>query len=151
MKNRFLYLAFAAAVLFAACDDNSKSNSDPQKKSGQWLGTMEVTLADSSVFAQDSITVNINILDEQYLSIMMNQVQFSPKMPVKIDMTIDSVSYESGSGLKFAGNNIVPEAMGGPFPQYTITNLVGSTNNSGIEFSMICGQSPIKFSGRASD
>jgi hypothetical protein len=75
-------------------------------------------------------------------------VSFSAKMPVKIDMEIPNVEYQNEDGkITLSGNNIVPFAMGGEFPKYTVTNLSGTVNNGTLSVSMNCGESPTTFVG----
>ena len=46
-----------------------------------------------------------------------------------------------------AGNGIVPYAMGGPFEQFTITNLVGAITDDTMTLNFMCGEYPVTYSG----
>jgi hypothetical protein len=60
------------------------------------------------------------------------------------------MSLKHGGDYTLAGDGIIPIAMGGPFPQYTITGFEGSIDKEGetFTFSMTCGTHPVTFAGR---
>lgn len=152
MRRYLNILLMATAMVFAACDKDDENNDDNGLsmigEKGVWAGTMSVTQDDNSVFTQADVCVDVECIDNDYLRIVMNQVKFSEKMPIQLDMTIDSIKYVlCDGGLEFGGNNIVPQAMGGPFPQYTITGLTGKTKDGKADFSMMCGKYPLSFAG----
>ncbi len=153
MRRYLNILLMATAMVFIACDKDDENNDDNERffirEIYTWGGTMSVTQDDSSVFTQADVLVDVDFFDKDYLRIVMNQVKFSEKMPIQLDMTIDSIKYVVGDeNLEFGGNNIVPQAMGGPFPQYTITGFTGKTKDGQIDFSMMCGKYPLSFSGK---
>ena len=117
-------------------------------------GVLTTTLGTDSTFTMNNIKVNV-AMDEQFATFEMLAVKFAEAMPLTLDMTIDSVSYvvadavqsSTYGNVKFSGNNLVPEAMGGAFPRYTITNLEGKIENGKFSFSMICGTYPVSYEG----
>lgn len=152
MRRYLNILLMSIAMVFVACDKDDESNDDNSRsligEKCVWVGTMSVTQDDNSVFTQTDVRVDVVYIDNDYLRMVMNQVKFSENMPIKLDMTIDSVKYILNDGyLEFNGNGIVPQAAGGYFQQYTITNLTGNTNDSKPTFSMMCGKYPLSFEG----
>ncbi len=82
----------------------------------------------------------------------MYRVQFAEAMPVKLDMTIPGVECKSvGERIELSGERIIPLAMGGEFPRYTITSLRGTLTDSELQLSMNCGEFPLTYSGTAAE
>ena len=146
-KVKFLALVCSAVLFFAACGDE-KDNSKPEiSKTNEYIGDVWVTQSDESLYMQADVTVDYEITDTAGLVLTFYHIQFSSKMPVSIDMVVPNVLYEGDDELTISGENIVPLAMGGEFPQYTITNLHGTISKSDISLSMNCGSNPFEFSG----
>lgn len=150
MKHYLNFLLIAMVVSFVACD---KNKNEPQKanffedESIRTQGLMTVKLDDTTNF-EYSIDSVIFSFGKEYVKIDMKKVKFSPQMPISLDMTIDSVAYyiDNNDEAILSGNNIVPKALGGPFPQYTITNLSGKCGFN-YEFTMMCGKYPVEYNG----
>ena len=151
MKQLFTVL-IAAGMMFVACDKNDDKNETPETLTNQtYVGTLTVDQTDGTTYTQENVTVGFAITDTAGMVLTLNQVSFSERMPVKIDMTIPHIEYTAnGANYNLSGNNIVPLAMGGEFPKYTITNLSGTIVDGALSVSMNCGGFPIKFSGSAS-
>jgi len=63
-------------------------------------------------------------------------------------MKIDTKrQYSLSEKLLLSGDNIIPLAMGGEFPAYTITELTGEITPQTISCEMMCGTYPLTFSG----
>ncbi len=150
---KFLAALLIAGATFAACDKDDK-NDEPtpaETTSASFQGTLTVDQTDGSTYTQENVVVDYAITDTAGFVLVFNQVSFSPKMPVKLDMTIPNVSYVMvGSEITLAGDKIVPLAMGGEFPKYIITNLTGTIADGTLSVSMNCGSSPMKFDGTKS-
>ena len=150
MKQLFTVL-LAAGMLFVACDKNDDKNETLENETmtnQSFKGTLIVDLTDGSAYTQEDVTVDYAITDTAGFVLTFNQVSFSPRMPMKLDMSIPNVSYVIvGSEITLAGNGIVPLAMGKEFEQYTITNLEGTIADGTMSVSMKCGSSPMKFTG----
>ena len=148
---KFMTALLAAGMLFAACDKNDDKNETPENEtvtSDSFVGTLIVNLTDGTDYTQEDVMVDYAITDTAGFVLTFNQVSFSPKMPMKLDMSIPNVSYViAGSEITLAGDGIVPLAMGKEFPQYTITKLTGTIADGTMSVSMNCGSSPMKFSG----
>ena len=155
MKQLFTVLLAAAGMLFVACDKDDNKNEEPQNETltnETFQGTLVVDQTDGSAYTQENVKVGCAITDTAGMVLTFNQVSFSEKMPVKLDITIPHVEYTVNAGIyTLSGNNIVPLAMGGEFPKYTITNLSGTIQDGTLSVSMNCGSSPLKFTGRISD
>lgn len=148
-KVNFFALMCCAAFGFAACDDDC-DECNPQTEPTEaitFVGTMDVEQADGSIFSQENITVDY-VITEEGATISFYQVKFAERMPVSLDMEIKNVEFiEEGNAIVCKGNNIIPIAMGGEFPNYTITNLTGIIENETMSLSMTCGSNPVVFTG----
>lgn len=112
-------------------------------------GKMVVTIDSTTTFTKEDVVVNFK-QNGDVATIEMLDVKFAEAMPLTLDMTIDSVSYSAiGDAISFSGDNIVPQAMGGPFPKYTITKLNGTADQKGkaFKFTMMCGSYPVSYEG----
>ena len=147
--NKFLAL-LAMTALFAGCNNEDPKN-DGSQESGQatsYVGTMVVVQKDQTTYTQENVAVDYEITDTAGLVLTFKQVAFSPKMPVKIDMILTNVQHEeSVETTSFSGDSIVPIAMGGLFPQHTVTSLSGTIQQGTMSLSMTCGGYPITFVG----
>ncbi|GHT09812.1 hypothetical protein AGMMS4956_00140 [Bacteroidia bacterium] len=114
---------------------------------GGYIGWMSVDQNDSTFYTQDSVVVLCNKANN-FAKITMQKVKFAEAMPA-LDITIDSIgAADIPYSIILVGNNIVPKAMGGPFPQYTITDLVGIVTADSLSFSMKCGSFPLTYQGK---
>ncbi len=144
------------ALAFAACsDDNGKD--DPVLKDGvySYVGKIVVDQTDGTFFTKENVQIDLTFNTEnKTVKMVVNKVKFAANMPVELDMTVEGLTYtQAGDDLYVTGNNLVPTAMGGPFPAYTITNFKGDVdldaNDADYEFTMVCGKFPVKYDGRA--
>ena len=149
---KFLAALLIAGATLAACDKDDK-NDEPtpaETTSSSFKGTLIVDQNDGTNYTQENVVVDYAITDTAGFALTFYQVSFSERMPVKLDMTIPNVSYVMiGSEITLAGNKIVPLAMGGEFPKYTITNLTGTIADGTLSVSMNCGAYPMVFTGAA--
>ena len=148
MKHFFSFLICAAMLSFVACDKNDDSKDvNPTPQAASALGTVTVTQADGSEFSKDGVSVALTYAEDS-MTIDMFKVKFAERMPLELDMTIGGVQYSNNDGdIKLWGKNIVPQAMGGAFPKYTITNLEGKVSDGEVSFTMMCGEYPTRFKG----
>lgn len=149
---KFLLSALCAVTLLASCEEQETPTPTPDEPAadtaGKFLGTMNVDQTDGTFFTQESLEVEFEVVDATTLTIKMNQAQFAAAMPLKLDMTIEGVSYTlSGERYTLTGDNIVPIAMNGPFPQYTITALTGTIDTESMTLSFNCGKYPVEYHG----
>ena len=136
MKKSLIILA--AAICFAACNQNEPDHSEEQKtnfaaaKYFEALGTNNVSMEN---FSLDSVRVEAVVTSDTTLDICLYQISFSPKMPVTIDMVIPHVTYtRTDNELKLSADNIAPTMGGKPFDKYTITQLNGYITPDSIVF-----------------
>lgn len=150
MKISKLFLIAAATMSVMSCSKPDEGKEElPTVKDGTYVGTVTVDQNDGTKYTQENVTVMLQ-LNEGKATIKMMQVAFSDKMPVKLDMTIPGITTaEVAEGLAISGNNIVPQAMGGDFPKYTIQNMVGKVTTAELSFDMKCGEFPFSFKGNA--
>lgn len=151
MKKVNKFLAFlAVAGMFVGCGDDEPTKGEPEVQDNgiSYAGTMVVVQQDETTYTQENVVVDYEITDTAGLVLTFNQVAFSSKMPIKIDMTLTNVQYEKNSEtISFTGDGIVPIAMGGPFPKYTVTNLSGTVQEETMSLSMNCGGYPVTYTG----
>lgn len=146
-----LRLLFSLAVMilvFVACE-NGENNALPSKPDTKecYIGTMTVDQNDGTFYTQDEVKVDYEILDGK-LNFVMYKVKFANAMPIKLDMVVEGVDCIGAVGhYVLAGNGIVPYAMGGPFEQFTITNLTGLITDDTMTLSFMCGEYPVTYSG----
>ena len=148
-----LFLALAAISLLACGKESSKNEVivEPEEiiyGATFYKGTVSVTFQ-GNPFDNEDIEVCITpSVDYKTASIEIFQIQFVPQMPVKIDITIPNVELtRTEDELLLACESVVPLAMNGEFPQYTVTNLTGKLTSTTLDFSLNFGSFPTSFSG----
>ncbi len=149
-----MLLCSLALVCFASCS-NDNGNDKPFVDDGtySYFGNIVVTQADNTTFTDENIKVDlvINGADKK-VKMVINQVKFAEKMPVRLDVTADGFVFtQTGNVLYITGDKIVPTAAGGKMEKYTITNFKGQLDLDKNEFamSMICGTDPVSYLGKA--
>lgn len=137
------------ALSITACNKTEDENPNVPVKDGSYTGTLTVDQTDGTIYTQQNVGVTFQLIDGK-AQIKMSQVAFSAQMPVKLDMTIPGITTaEDPKGIAISGDNIVPQAMGGDFPQYTIKQMKGEATPTNISFTMVCGTFPLTFTGTA--
>ena len=152
---QFLFSLIAVALVFSvtSCkeseDDNGGQNNPEVTNQYTLVGTLTVDQLNGSNYVMDSVRIAITPNDTLgTMTMVMYQVRFSSRMPVKLDMTVRNINYVSNQdGFVLSGDSIVPYAMGGPFAAYTITDLIGTLTDDSLRLSMNCGIYPMTFKG----
>ena len=148
-KIKTLLLLTFTAIFIIAC--GKEEEPEPITiEDGVYIGTMTVYSAVGGpvLHVQENVVVRIESGVGDTIDIEMLQVQFASNMPIKLDMTIpDVATHATNTEYAISGNDIIPIAMGGPFPQYIIKDLDGSLTPQNITFSMLCGTFPLSFAG----
>jgi len=135
------------AISMSACEEKEPEGNEISIEDGTYIGTLTVDQNDGTSHTQENVSVVFE-LQEGGAVMKMLQVSFSPRMPLKLDMTIPNITAASTpEGLVLSGDNIIPLAMGGEFPAYTITGLTGEVTPQTILLEMMCGTYPLAFSG----
>ena len=153
MRKLSIALMALFAITLSACDNDEEPENKPIDKpsitiGNSYTGTLSVDQNDGSFYTQGNTVVSVADSEGETVSIVMKKVKFSDKMPMTLDMTINKVSKtKSSKGYALSGDNIIPLAMSGEFPQYTITNLSGEVTDKTLTLEMICGNYPLTFSG----
>lgn len=136
--------------ILVSCEGYNIDKNNTVTKS--FLGDIIVTNSDGTTFIDQDIRITFTkSLNNDGYDIFLKKVKFAEKMPIRINMTIPSVTKNSNGEI--IGDKIIPWAMGGPFEKWKIKNLVGSIeydeNNEpkNLQFNMICGEYPVSYSG----
>ena len=145
-----MLLCSMALLSFAACSDDDDSLFIEDGIIA-YVGDVVVDQNDGTTYTAKDVKIDLTFYAvANTAEMLVKQVKFAEKMPIRLDMTVKGIDFTiAGSGITIVGNNIVPEAMGGPFPAYTIINLSGKVTDSDFSFSMKCGEFPVTFTGKA--
>ena len=82
-------------------------------------------------------------------SLTIYQIKFVPQMPVTIDVTIPNINVTSTpEQINLECARVIPLAMGGEYPRYTVTDLKGSIVGKEISFSLNFGSVPTSYKGK---
>lgn len=154
MKKIIFYALLGALSLnFISCeeeDGNGNETNDVVIKpvETRYTGTINVNFKGQ---ATDTEGVDCGVLkDDNKKTIDLNlyQVKFVPQMPLTIDLTIPSISFqESNNEIKFSADSIAPTMGGNPYPQYAATNLTGMIIGDSIWFHCSFGDYPTTYQG----
>lgn len=140
-------LMAAAAVAVVACQKPAAD--EPLKPTeASYVGTVTV-ISGETPFDNEDIEVSFNPAEDgATASITIYQIRFVPKMPVTIDVTIPSVNVTAGTEvITLACDNVIPLAMGGEYPRYTVTGFTGTIKGDELSFTLNFGSSPTSFKG----
>lgn len=146
MKTNKLILALAALVLLAC----NKTDPDvlPTPELADYKGTVSVVYNEST-FDNEDIEVNFTPSEDgTTATVTIYKIRFVPQMPVTIDVTIPDIRLTvTREAVLLACDNVIPLAMGGEYPRYTVTDLKGTLKGDSLEFSLNFGSSPTSFKG----
>lgn len=151
MKSKFI-TCFAALAAVVAC--TKVPNPPAVELPDSYVGTFNVANTGGTEHTVNAIEATYKISDDdKTIDINLLAVSFSPKMPLTLDMTIPGISISQpardNGARDLTGTDIVPIAMGGPFAQYTVTDLVGSITEDKLTIRMKIGGLPATYSGTA--
>lgn len=138
-------IIFASALTLMAC------NRAPQPlvpEDSNYLGTVTVIYQEAP-FDNENIEVNfIPSEDGKTADIVINKIKFVPQMPVTIDVTIPKINVTSTpEQINLECAQVIPLAMGGEYPRYTVTDLKGIIKGNEISFSLNFGSYPTSYKG----
>ena len=147
-----IYFMVAIAAILVSCDKTEKQNEEPVNllESTDYSGTLTVN-ASSGVFDTDSVKVSFNVTENaDSASITLFQVKFTPRMPVTLDVTVPAIVVtKTEKGAVLTCERVVPLAMGGEFPNYTVTDFEGEIVDDELTFSLNFGATPTSYQGKA--
>ena len=146
MKLNKMILALAALALLA-CNKDEK-NELPVAAAADYKGFATVE-ASSGTFDNEDIEVNFTPAEDgKTATITIFKIRFAPKMPMQVDVTIPNVELTpTKDGILLACDNVIPQALGGDFPQYTVYEMTGTVKEDEIDFSLKFGTTPTSYKG----
>lgn len=151
MKKSILFM-FALAAVLAGCDKSEKQDEKPVNvlKNTGYTGTLTVN-ASSGAFDTENVKVSYIATEKaDSASIILYQVKFSPRMPVSLDVTVPGIVVKkTAKGAILTCDSIVPLAMGGEFPNYTVKGFEGEIIDDDLTFSLNFGSTPTSYQGKA--
>ena len=114
-----------------------------------YAGTVTVIYKDAP-FDNKNIRVRFTPSeDSMSASITIYQIRFVPQMPVTIDVTIPDITLLSThEKITLSCERVVPLALGGEYPKYTVTDLQGEIIGKELSFSLNFGDYPTSFRGQ---
>lgn len=143
---------FALTAILVSCDKSEIDNEEPVTvlESTDYTGTLTVN-ASSGAFDTNSVKVSFNVTEKaDSASITLFQVKFSPRMPVSLDVTVPGITVTpTKKGAILICDSIVPLAMGGEFPNYTVKGFEGEIIDDELTFSLNFGSTPTSYQGKA--
>lgn len=157
MKKRFFVLPLMGLMTlgFVACGDDKEGdgNDTPSNElvnsddADKYLGSLVVTNADGSAFANDAS--ECIAVEGASLTLVMLQAKFSERMPLTLDsVKISGIEYtKENDVLSFAAESIVPLWNNAPFATYTVKDLKGTIEADSLKFTATMGSYPISYKG----
>ena len=144
MKIKFFAIALAALTL-VACD---KTPQPIVPVLTYYLGEATVESTAGTVVNADARVEFLPYTDGT-ADLTLYELSFSPKMQMKLDVTVPGVTYVSTpEKITFSGDEIIPFAMAGnQFPQYTVTDLKGEIVGDKLTFTLKFGGIPTTYTG----
>ncbi len=130
MKKHLNLLLCSAIIGFAACDndDDDNSYSEQTSLSGFLVATTATDSGSYSVYKQENTEVYFDFTENGLVNITLKGVKFSEKMPMSVDLQIDSIQYTRNKAIgknEFKAKIVVPKYNGEPFPRYTFSAMAG--------------------------
>jgi len=143
MKIKLFAIALAALSLIA-CE---KTPEPIVPEEADYIGTVIVEASKGTVENPDS-RVEFRPYEDGTAELTLYQVKFAPGMPMKVDVTIPGLTMTTtAEKITLTGTDIVPFALGGPFTQYTVTDLTGEIVGNKMTLNLKFGGTPTSFVG----
>ncbi len=142
------HILFVCTLLLVAACSKNEDPAPVVPVPGDYSGTVSV-IYEGVPFDTEGVSVSFApSADGSTADITIYKIRFVPKMPVTIDVTIPGVKLTvAGEKILLSCDNVVPLAMGGEFPAYTVTGLTGTLEGDDLEFSLNFGSYPTSFDG----
>lgn len=151
MKKSILIMFVLTAIL-VSCDKSEKENEEQVTvlKSTDYSGTLTVN-ASTGAFDTDSVKVSYIATEKaDSASIILYQVKFSPRMPLSLDVTVPGIVVrKTEKGAVLTCDSVVPLALGGEYPNYTVKGFEGEIIDDELTFSLNFGSTPTSYQGKA--
>lgn len=135
------------ALLFKGCTKIDPDNEAAEE--AYYIGTVSV-LYNGETVDNENIKVKFTQLEDGVTAtIKIYRIRFVPKMPVRVDVTIPNISMDTNNDvITFSCDKVIPLALGGEYPKYTVTNLNGEVVGSTLKFDLNFGEYPTSFVGQ---
>lgn len=150
MKKLSTIFGLLLSIIVTTSCTNGHNNDLPKNPDDNscYSGTMNVDQNDGTFYTQDAVEVDYEIKGDK-LNFVMYKVKFASGMPIKLDMVVEGVDYETYDTdcYTISCDSIVPYAMGSPFEKFTITNLTGEITNDTMTLNFMCGEYPVTYDG----
>lgn len=146
---QFKHMLMAVAAVAAIACQKNEPEVVVEPKEGSYVGTVTVNSTSGEVFDNENIEVSFTPSEDgTTATLVLYQIKFTPKMPMTLDVTIPEVNITAeGQEIILECAEVVPLAMGGPYPKYTVTELTGKIADGQLTFSLNFGATPTSFTG----
>lgn len=147
---RILLLTLAALVSLTACEEK-KLDEETVELSEAYNGTFEIQNSDGTMHQTEAVLATLEVDGVTGTgTLSFTGISFSPKMPMKIDMSVPGVTCTaSQKGYTLSGEAIIPIAMGGPYTRYIVDGLSGTVTPAAMNLQLTIGGLPASYSGSA--
>ena len=144
MKIKALSIALAALAL-NACE---KTPEPIVPEQADYVGTLTVEATAGTVVNAEA-RVEFLPYQDGSAELTLYEVKFSPRMPMKVDVTIPGITLTATpEKIILTGNDIIPFALGGSFTDYPVTDLEGEIVGDKLTVSLKFGGIQTTYEGQ---
>lgn len=144
MKIKALSIALAALALIA-CE---KTPEPIVPEQADYVGTLTVEATAGTVVNAEA-RVEFLPYQDGSAELTLYEVKFSPRMPLTLDVTIPGITLTSTpEKVILSGDDIVPFALGGNYPDYKVTELQGEVVGDKLTVSLKFGGIQTTYEGQ---
>lgn len=143
MKIKLFAIALAALSLIA-CE---KTPEPIVPEEADYVGTVTV---ESSAGPVENVGARVEFTpyEDGTAELTLYEISFHPRMPMKVDVTIPGLLMTcTPQKIILTGDDIVPFALGGPFTNYTVTELRAEIVGNKMTLNLKFGGTPTSFVG----
>ena len=144
MKIKALSIALAALALIA-CE---KTPEPIVPEQADYVGTLTVEATAGTVVNAEA-RVEFLPYQDGSAELTLYEVKFSPRMPLTLDVTIPGITLTSTpEKVILSGDDIVPFALGGNYPDHKVTELQGEVVGDKLTVSLKFGGIQTTYEGQ---
>lgn len=144
MKIKALSIALAALALIA-CEKTAEPIVPEQ---ADYVGTLTVEATAGTVVNAEA-RVEFLPYQDGSAELTLYEVKFSPRMPLTLDVTVPGITLTSTpEKVILSGDDIVPFALGGNYPDYKVTELQGEVVGDKLTVSLKFGGIQTTYEGQ---
>ncbi len=139
-----LFAIVLAALSLTAC---IKTPGIRVPEEADYVGTVTV---ESSAGPVENVGARVEFTpnEDGTAQLTLYEISFHPRMPMKVDVTIPGLLMTCTSEkIILTGDDIVPFALGGPFTNYTVTELRAEIIGNKMTLNLKFGGTPTSFVG----